>query len=72
MQEKSTGIGKLLDAIKAQHDIKNDAALARDMDVAPPVISKLRNGGLELGATYILRMHETFGMPVTEIRDLIA
>jgi hypothetical protein len=42
------------------------------MKVAPPVISKLRNDRLPLGPTYILHIHEHFGIGVAEIRDRAA
>jgi plasmid maintenance system antidote protein VapI len=65
-------VAKLLDFLITEHDLKNDAALAREMKVAPPVISKLRKGSLQLGPTYILHIHEHFGIAVGEIRDRAA
>lgn len=58
----------LLDLLKAGADLKNDAALSRALDVAPPVISKLRSGRLPLGASMLLQMHEVFELPVAEIK----
>lgn len=49
---------------------KNDAAWSRKLEVAPPVISKIRNGKLEIGATLILRIHEEFDMSIAEIKEL--
>lgn len=63
---------KLLDTIIARRSLKNDAALAVALECAPPVVSKLRNRTLPLGPALILRMHENFGMPVAEIRELAA
>lgn len=63
---------KLLDAVIAQRGLKNDAALAASLQLAPPVISKTRTGRLQVGASLILRLHEVFGMPVAEIRELAA
>jgi plasmid maintenance system antidote protein VapI len=62
-------VPKLLDTLRERNKIKSDAALARELDVVPSVISKLRGGG-ELGPTLILRIHEYLGMSVTEIREL--
>jgi len=62
-------VPKLLDALRDRNQIKSDAALARELDVSPSVISKLRAGG-ELGPTLVLRIHEYLGVPVAEIRDL--
>lgn len=62
----------LLDLILDDTGLKNDAAIARKLKVAPPVISKWRSERLPIGATGILNIHETFGTPVREIRRLIA
>jgi plasmid maintenance system antidote protein VapI len=62
----------LLDVLRQRFDIKSDAALARELDVVSPVISKLRGGRLPLGATMILKIHEHLGVPVAEIRALDA
>jgi plasmid maintenance system antidote protein VapI len=62
----------LLDALLAKKALKNDAALARELKVAPPVISKIRHGRLPVGARLILTIHETFDMPVRDIRAAIA
>lgn len=60
----------LLDHIIATAPLKNDAALARALNVAPPVISKLRNGKLPLGAGNIIRIHEEFNISIKEIKSL--
>lgn len=60
----------LIDAVLKQHEIASDAALARQIKVAAPVVSKIRSGRLPVGPSFILRLHETFGMPVKEIRAL--
>jgi plasmid maintenance system antidote protein VapI len=62
---------KLLDAVKERYAIKNDAELSRKMDVPPPTISKIRSGKVNVSADMILRIHETFDMPVKEIRELL-
>jgi len=62
---------KLLDSIKERHSIKSDAELSRKLDVPPPTISKIRSGRVNVSADMILRIHETFNMPVKEIRELL-
>lgn len=61
---------RLLDHLISHFQLKNDAALARAIDVSAPVISKLRHGTLKLGATAILAIHEAFDMPIREIKAL--
>lgn len=64
-------VPKLLDTLRDRFQIKSDAALARELDVVPAQISKLR-GGAPLGPSVILRIHEHLGVPVKEIRELAA
>src|SRR3954463_12405637 len=49
---------RVLDAVIEKLQLKNDAALSRVLEVAPPVISKIRHQTLPIGATILLRMHE--------------
>jgi hypothetical protein len=62
---------RLLDAVSQQLGAKNDAALARGLKVAPPVISKIRHGRLPVGPAMILKCHELAGLPVPTIRGFI-
>lgn len=50
---------------------KNDAQLSRALDVAPPVISKIRHGRLPVGAVLIIKIHEVTGLSVAEIKSYI-
>lgn len=61
----------LLDFLKRESELKNDAALSRALKVSPPVISKIRSGRLRLGAELILRIHLLTEMPVQDILDLL-
>ena len=63
---------KVLDAIIEKLDLKNDAALSRALEVAPPVISKIRHCTLPIGATILLRMHEISDFSIRELREFIA
>lgn len=61
----------LLDTLLEKMKLKNDAALSRMLEVAPPVISKIRHRRLPIGASLLIRMHETTGMSIRELRDLM-
>jgi len=50
---------------------KNDAALCRALDVAPPVASKVRHARLPVGANLVIRLHEATAMPIAEIKSYI-
>ncbi|MDC8756241.1 hypothetical protein [Janthinobacterium fluminis] len=64
--------GGLFAHLMSKLELKNYAALARALQVAPPVISKITHGRLEVGDRLILLIHEKFGLPVAEIRKLLA
>ncbi|MEO8600635.1 MAG: hypothetical protein ABI656_12485 [bacterium] len=61
----------LLDTLIEQLKLKNDAALSRKLEVAPPVISKIRHRRLPIGASLLIRMHEASGMSIRMLRDLM-
>lgn len=61
----------LLDAVKAKMGLKNDAALARALGMAPAAICKMRHNQLPVGASLILRMVENEIMPLAEIRQFV-
>ena len=61
----------VLDAIIEKLQLKNDAALSRALEVAPPVISKIRHCTLPIGATILLRMHEVSDLSIRELRALM-
>lgn len=63
---------ELFDAIKGQFCLKNDAELARQMSLSPAQVSKVRARVIGCTDMLILRIHEVFGLPVVEIRKLVA
>lgn len=64
--------GKLFDTLMEENNLKNDARLAKFLDLPPPVVSKIRNGRMPIGATLIIAVHEITGMQISEIKHLIA
>jgi hypothetical protein len=62
---------RVLDAVINKLRLKNDAALSRVLEVAPPVISKIRHNTLPIGATILLRMHEVSDYSIRELRALM-
>lgn len=68
---KQYDINNLLDTIIEALNLKNDAALARALTVAPPVISKLRHRRLPVGAGMLIRMHEVSRLEIRELRELM-
>lgn len=61
----------LLDSLIEKLHLKNDAALSRALEVAPPVISKIRHRRLPVGASLLIRMHEVSDLSIRELRSLM-
>jgi hypothetical protein len=61
----------LLNVLLDKLRLKNDAALSRMLEVAPPVISKIRHQRLPVGASLLIRMHEVSGLSIRDLRDLM-
>ncbi|QGZ37964.1 hypothetical protein IP92_03171 [Pseudoduganella flava] len=62
---------RLLDHLIERLNLKNDAALARVLEVAPPVISKIRHFRLAIGASLLIRMHEVSDITIGDLRMLM-
>lgn len=62
---------RLLDSLIEKLHLKNDAALSRALEVAPPVISKIRHRRLPVGASLLIRMHEVTHLSIKELRELM-
>ena len=56
----------LLSSLIKTLNLKNDAALSRTLEVAPPVISKIRHGRLPVGASLLIRMQEVSNMSIQQ------
>ncbi|MBX9869688.1 MAG: hypothetical protein K2X63_07820 [Burkholderiaceae bacterium] len=61
----------LLDRLIIEMSLKNDAGLARVLEVAPPVISKIRHGHLSFGATLLISAHEESGLSIKAMKAIL-
>ncbi len=68
MIDKKQDANKFVNRLLKELNVKNDAALSRALEVAPPVISKLRHGKLNIGDSMLVRVHELTELPIREIR----
>lgn len=62
----------LLDTVLRRMGLRNDASLARVLDVSAPRLSKVRRGRVAVSADLVLRIHEIGGLPIAELRALLA
>jgi plasmid maintenance system antidote protein VapI len=61
----------LLESLIERLNLKNDAALSRALEVAPPLISKIRHRRLPVGASLLIRMHEVSDLSIKDLRELM-
>jgi hypothetical protein len=61
----------LLESLIEKLNLKNDAALSRALEVAPPLISKIRHRRLPVGASLLIRMHEVSELSIKDLRALM-
>jgi hypothetical protein len=62
---------KLLDLILDKLELKSDAAMSRKLDISAPILSKIRHGLLPVGASILIRMHETTGLTISELQAAV-
>jgi hypothetical protein len=62
---------RLLDTVIEKLSLKNDAALSRALEIAPPIISKIRHRRVPVGASMLIRMHEVSELSIRELRELM-
>lgn len=70
LKSQTTNVAHMLDIVLEQQNLKNDAALARALQVAPPIISKARNEIQPLGSALLVKLHEFTGKSTKEIKAL--
>lgn len=71
LQDPAYDPNRLLDALIEKMKLKNDAALSRALEVAPPVLSKIRHRRLPVGASMLIRMHELTDISIRELREMM-
>lgn len=58
----------VLDLVIDRMGLKNDAALARLLVVAPPLVSKIRSHRSILTDAVLIRIHEESGLSIKELK----
>jgi len=62
---------QLLDGLHRKLQLKNDAALARVLEVNPPIISKIRHKRLPVGGALLIRIHEVSGLAIADLLSMM-
>ena len=61
----------LLDFLKKEYELKNDAALAKALGIKPPTVSKLRANRQVMSAEMKIIIHKKTGMSIADIESFL-
>lgn len=62
---------RVLNYMLEKYSLRNDAALSRLLEVAPPIISKIRHRKIPIGASLLIRMSDISGTPTRDLRNIM-
>lgn len=62
---------RFLDRVLRHLHLKNDAALARSLEVTPAIVSRVRNRKLPVSANLLLSIHEHTNIAIAELRRMM-
>ena len=61
----------LLDFLKKEYKLKNDAALAVALGIKPPTVSKIRANRQVMSAEMKIIIHKKTGMSIADIEEFL-
>jgi transcriptional regulator with XRE-family HTH domain len=61
-----------IDRLREMKHLHSDAQLCRVLQVPPPMISKIRTGRINVSAGLMIRIHEVFQLPISELRRMMS
>ena len=61
---------KLLDYLIKNYGYKNDNAIAEGTGISKGTISKIRTGKIKASAEIIIKVHEMYGLPIAQIKEM--
>jgi hypothetical protein len=63
---------RLIERLRELKQLRSDAQLCRVLQVPPPMISKIRTGRINVSAGLMIRIHEVFQLPISELRKMMS
>ncbi len=60
-----------LNRLLGKMQLKNDAALARELEVTPAVVSRIRNKRAPISANLLLMIHDSTEIGIAELRRMM-
>jgi len=63
--------GNLLNTLQRVFNVRNDRQLAIRLDVAPPLLCKIRGGKLDAPPWLLIHLHEETNFTIQELRALM-
>lgn len=71
MQKQISDPNRLFDTIIKEAALKNDAELSRSIGTSASNISNMRAKRLQIGATIIVKIMDTYGLSLKRVRALL-
>ncbi|AXA91143.1 hypothetical protein [Massilia sp. YMA4] len=62
---------RLFDLLRQRLQLHSDKALAKALQIAPPLLTRLRHRGLPLSGSLLLRIQDVSGIAVDELRRVL-
>ena len=66
------GANRLFDHLLRTYKIKNDSALAAELGISRPGLSKIRNGFVGMGDSVVIAIHDVFDMSIKDIKGMLS
>ncbi|MCS0810670.1 helix-turn-helix domain-containing protein [Massilia agilis] len=61
-----------IDRLREMKQLRSDAQLCRVLQVPPPMISKIRTGRINVSAGLMIRIHEVYNLPISDLRRMMS
>lgn len=62
---------RLFDLLRQRLQLHSDKALAKALQIAPPLLARLRHRGLPVSGSLLLRIQDVSGIAVDELRRVL-
>lgn len=62
---------RLFDLLRQRLQLHSDKALAKALQIAPPLLARLRHRGLPMSGSLLLRIQDVSGIAVDELRRVL-
>ncbi len=62
---------RLFDTLRQRLQLHSDKALAKLLQIAPPLLARLRQSGVPVSGSLLMRIHDATGIAIDELRRVL-